>query len=84
MVRKYAGLGHIPSLEARAEYRRRRRAMSGTTGRIFISHASRDGQVADSLCAALEQRGLLCWISSRAFSATARNSVKPLSAFEVR
>jgi hypothetical protein len=39
--------------------------MSGTTGRIFISHASRDGQVADSLCAALEKRGLLCWISSR-------------------
>jgi hypothetical protein len=39
--------------------------MSGTTGRIFISHASRDRQIAETLCAALEKRGLLCWISSR-------------------
>ena len=32
---------------------------------IFISYASRDRKVADSVCNALENRGLKCWISSR-------------------
>jgi hypothetical protein len=32
---------------------------------VFISHASRDKQVAITLCDALEQRGIGCWISSR-------------------
>jgi hypothetical protein len=32
---------------------------------VFISHSSRDKTVAETLCAALEQRGLACWISSR-------------------
>lgn len=32
---------------------------------IFISHASQDSIVADAACAALEQRGLICWIAPR-------------------
>jgi hypothetical protein len=32
---------------------------------IFVSHASRDRTVAQSVCKALENRGLHCWISSR-------------------
>jgi len=39
--------------------------MSGTTGRIFISHSSLDRHIAETLCAALEEHGLHCWISSR-------------------
>lgn len=34
-------------------------------GRIFVSHASLDRKVADTLCAALECRGVPCWIASR-------------------
>src|SRR5271169_6712366 len=32
---------------------------------IFVSHASSDRTVAQSVCKALENRGLRCWISSR-------------------
>ena len=32
---------------------------------IFISHSSKDQTVARTLCAALENRGLTCWIASR-------------------
>jgi hypothetical protein len=32
---------------------------------IFISHSSHDRDVADAACAALEQRGLRCWIAPR-------------------
>ncbi len=32
---------------------------------IFISFASQDRKVADTLCSALESRGFSCWISSR-------------------
>jgi adenylate cyclase len=32
---------------------------------IFISHASSDQKVARTICTALENRGLACWISSR-------------------
>jgi hypothetical protein len=32
---------------------------------VFISHSSRDKKVAETLCQALEARGLTCWISSR-------------------
>jgi len=32
---------------------------------IFISHSSKDLKVAASICKALENRGLQCWISSR-------------------
>jgi TIR domain len=32
---------------------------------VFISHSSRDRKVAQTLCQALEERGLSCWISSR-------------------
>jgi len=32
---------------------------------IFISHSSKDQTVARTLCAALESRGLTCWIASR-------------------
>jgi hypothetical protein len=31
----------------------------------FISHASRDKNVADAMCARLEQRGIRCWIAPR-------------------
>jgi len=32
---------------------------------IFISHASKDQKVANSICTALEARGLKCWIANR-------------------
>jgi len=32
---------------------------------VFISHSSRDRKVAETLCQALERRGIGCWISSR-------------------
>ena len=32
---------------------------------IFISHSSRDKQIANAICAALEARGLGCWIAHR-------------------
>jgi hypothetical protein len=32
---------------------------------VFISHSSRDGKVARTICSALESRGLPCWIASR-------------------
>jgi len=32
---------------------------------IFISHSSHDLDVAEAACAALEQRGLACWIAPR-------------------
>ena len=32
---------------------------------VFISHSSRDKGTAETLCAALEKRGIACWISSR-------------------
>ena len=35
------------------------------SARIFISHASKDVKVAQTLCSALESRGLPCWISAR-------------------
>jgi hypothetical protein len=51
---------------------------------IFVSHASSDRTVAQSVCKALENRGLHCWISSRdirpgenfqvAISANSKNS----------
>ena len=36
------------------------------TGRVFISHASRDAALAHDLVAALEAGGVACWISGRA------------------
>jgi flagellar biosynthesis GTPase FlhF len=33
--------------------------------RVFISHSSKDNKFARAICAALENRGLPCWISSR-------------------
>ena len=35
------------------------------TARVFVSHSSKDRKVADRPCAALESRGVPCWISSR-------------------
>src|SRR5436190_4226431 len=32
---------------------------------VFISHASEDAKVATAVCAALEERGLSCWIAPR-------------------
>jgi hypothetical protein len=32
---------------------------------VFISHSSKDKAVADAVCAALERRGLSCWIAPR-------------------
>jgi hypothetical protein len=34
-------------------------------GTIFISHSSKDQKVASAICAALESRGLKCWLASR-------------------
>lgn len=36
-----------------------------TAGRVFISYASRDAEVAQRLCAALEAAGVDCWIAPR-------------------
>src|SRR4051794_32678561 len=33
--------------------------------KIFISHSSKDGKIAQTICNALEGRGLPCWIASR-------------------
>ncbi|MFZ2508935.1 MAG: tetratricopeptide repeat protein [Steroidobacteraceae bacterium] len=35
------------------------------THKVFISYASSDRAVADSVCAALEQVGMMCWIAPR-------------------
>lgn len=32
---------------------------------VFISHSSKDRKVAETICNALEQRGIVCWIASR-------------------
>lgn len=34
-------------------------------GRVFISHASEDREIADAVCEAIEGRGLSCWIAPR-------------------
>ena len=34
-------------------------------GRVFISYASEDRDVADAVCAAIESRGMACWIAPR-------------------
>ncbi len=36
-----------------------------TSHRVFISYASGDKDVADQVCAALERRGISCWIAPR-------------------
>jgi hypothetical protein len=33
--------------------------------RVFVSYASQDATVADSICASLERQGLACWIAPR-------------------
>ena len=33
--------------------------------KIFVSYSSKDSRVADQICAALEAKGLACWIASR-------------------
>jgi len=35
------------------------------TANVFISHSSEDAKVARAICAALENRGLSCWIAGR-------------------
>ena len=32
---------------------------------VFISHSSKDKEVADNLCAQLEANGIVCWIAPR-------------------
>jgi ribosomal protein L7Ae-like RNA K-turn-binding protein len=32
---------------------------------IFISHSSKDGKIAFTLCQALEKEGFICWIAPR-------------------
>lgn len=39
--------------------------MTGTSHDVFISYASGDQAVADQVCAALERRGIRCWIAPR-------------------
>jgi hypothetical protein len=34
-------------------------------GRVFISHASEDREIASAVCEAIESRGLSCWIAPR-------------------
>src|SRR5476649_3103332 len=38
---------------------------AGASSKVFISYASQDVAVADSVCAALEAAGLPCWIAPR-------------------
>jgi hypothetical protein len=35
------------------------------TAQVFISHSSKDAQLAETLCGALENRGIRCWMSPR-------------------
>jgi hypothetical protein len=37
----------------------------GTGSKVFISHSSKDHAAAETICAALESRGLRCWFSAR-------------------
>ena len=39
--------------------------MGWMSANIFISHATRDRVVAQTLCEALENRGFDCWVASR-------------------
>jgi hypothetical protein len=41
------------------------RGSATATAPIFVSHSSRDRKMAETICRALEARGLRCWISSR-------------------
>ena len=34
-------------------------------GRVFISHASEDREIAQAVCEAIEGRGVPCWIAPR-------------------
>src|SRR5262247_559864 len=34
-------------------------------GRVFISHASEDREIAQAVCEAIESRGVACWIAPR-------------------
>ena len=38
---------------------------AGSNGRVFLSHASVDAELARRVCAELEQAGLPCWIAPR-------------------
>jgi TIR domain len=38
---------------------------AAAVARVFISYASADKQAADSICAALERGGIVCWIAPR-------------------
>jgi hypothetical protein len=40
-------------------------ARAAMSAKVFISHASNDGNTAQAICSALESRGLQCWIASR-------------------
>jgi hypothetical protein len=42
-----------------------RRTIAMSDDRVFISHASEDQKIAETICEALEQRGLFCWVASR-------------------
>lgn len=35
------------------------------SAQVFVSHSSKDQKVAETICSALESRGLSCWIASR-------------------
>ncbi len=32
---------------------------------VFVSHSSKDAQIATTICKALEERGIDCWIAPR-------------------
>jgi hypothetical protein len=36
---------------------------------VFISHSTKDNQVADAICHVLEQNGVRCWIAPRDIAA---------------
>jgi formylglycine-generating enzyme required for sulfatase activity/dienelactone hydrolase len=38
---------------------------NGMTYQVFVCHSSKDKQVADAACAALEEQGIGCWIAPR-------------------
>ena len=35
------------------------------SAKVFISHSSNDHKAAQTICTALEHRGLVCWMASR-------------------
>jgi TIR domain len=62
---KRDGIEARPSGRAQPVPQRQDAAPIATAAPIFISYASKDRKIAETICQALESRGLQCWIAGR-------------------